>query len=658
MTARAGSVQAEPTAPGPSPLQVARLLQLDTYRAYWIGRLLTQTAQGALLYGLLILIVDRTDRGIFGSIFVLCSIIPSLVLGLLGGYVADRMPARAFMVSLNVVRALLVASLLRANADLPTIFLVTLGIWIVHQFFSPTEAALLARVTPPDRLSYGTSLSNLALTLAQVLGMVILAPLLLKLPDERFLFGVCAGLYLAGAAAYARIGRLSARDERVVRRQTFALRRGWQFALDDRPSFTALINEVLMGIGLATLVVIVPYYLESVLDTSAGNTVFVFAPAVLGLVIGLQFAPWIGRAIGPGRMSTIGLTGFLLVIAAFGLIDQVVALLREAQLPLGRIEASLGLSTRTSATMLLSVPAGFCSALTSVGARTVLLDRAPEGLRGQVLATQGVLGNAGALLPTLLAGLAIDVVGVRPVALLIALLLAAIAIASRVAGTRHEARTAREWSTPNPNVLPSDARMVQFVHHVQRLKDLRRQGWLDRGVQDPESVADHSWSVAFLAWLLARDRPDLERERVLVLGLVHDLPEVVAGDSTPFDGLRELSGDIPREYFLNVPEYSPEAKRAKSQAEAAALEQLLRPLPAALARDIRQAWEEYDAGETPEARFVRQVDKLETLLQAEAYRQEQPGIVVDSFWLGAKRDITDPRLVRIMDAIGRRAARR
>jgi hypothetical protein len=45
-------------------------------------------------------------------------------------------------------------------------------------------------------------------------------------------------------------------------------------------------------------------------------------------------------------------------------------------------------------------------------------------------------------------------------------------------------------------------------------------------------------------------------------------------------------------------------------------------------------------------------------LQAEAYRQEQPGIVVDSFWLGAKRDITDPQLVRIMDAIGRRAARR
>jgi MFS family permease len=417
------------------------LLRDRQFGAYWLARVLHQTAQGAILYGLLILIADRTDRSIYSSLFVACSIAPSLLFGLVGGWAADRLPQRLTLIVLSVLRVALIVTLLLNSVDLLTIFAVTLGIWTVHQLFSPTETAVLARLVPIDRLSNATSLSNLALTLSQVLGMVMLAPLLLKLSDPHFLFAAVAALYGSAAIFYVRMGRLPTRASDAGRRQPMSLRRGWDVTIADRPAFGAFIDAILIGVGLSTLVVVVPHYLVEVLSTNAGNTVFVFAPAVLGLVAGLQVAPMIGRAIGHGRLATIGIVGFALAIGCLGLVDQVVTVLRESNVDLDRLESSIGLSTRISATMLMSIPAGFFSAVTSVAARTVLLERSPEEARGQVIATQTTASNAVALVPTLIAGVAIDLVGVRPVALAIAALLLAGAVLGRRIGGGQETRT-------------------------------------------------------------------------------------------------------------------------------------------------------------------------------------------------------------------------
>jgi MFS family permease len=408
-----------------------RLLGQPKFRAWWVARLLSQTAQAALLYGLLILIADRTDKSIYSSLFVICSIVPALVFGLLGGWLADRLPQRLLMVVLDLVRAGLVVALLRADLDLAAIFAVTLGIWTVHQFFSPTESAVVARLVPSARIADANALSNLALTLAQVFGMVIIAPLMLKLPDERFLFGVCAVLYAAAGIVLIRMGRVPGREPGEKRRPPLSLRRGWHEVVADRPSLGAMIDAVLIGVGMSTLVVIVPYYLVTILDTGAGNTVFVFAPAVIGLVVGLQVAPPLGGLIGHARLATIGLIGFALMIACLGFIDQVVLALQESRVDLASIETRLGLSTRTTATMILSAPAGFFSAVTNVSARTVLLERAPEDARGQIFATQSTLANAIALVPTLTVGIAIDLVDVRVVAVVVALGLITGAIAGR-----------------------------------------------------------------------------------------------------------------------------------------------------------------------------------------------------------------------------------
>lgn len=140
------------------------------------------------------------------------------------------------------------------------------------------------------------------------------------------------------------------------------------------------------------------------------------------------------------------------------------------------------------------------------------------------------------------------------------------------------------------------------------LKALPRAGWLRVGVQAPESVAAHSWGVA---WLVANLCPaELDREKALVIALVHDLAEVRVGDITPHDGL---------------------APDEKDRLEREAFHALVQPMPNA--DELRQAFADY--GRTPEGRFVKACDKLDMALQAHVYAND--GVDTEEFIASALR---------------------
>jgi MFS family permease len=251
------------------------------------------------------------------------------------------------------------------------------------------------------------------------------------------------------AAGYA--ARLPALDEHVrdpadARRVSSlrgALLGGWRAARADHAVYEALANDVLIGVGMSALIVIMPLYLRRVLGTGAENTVFVFAPAALGLVLGLRYAPRIGRVFDERRTATFGLIGFACCVGALGFVTQIYAFLTESlRLPLDQIASIVRIPELVIVAMMISIPAGFGSALVSVTARALLLDRTPPTLRGQVLSTQMLLGNVGALGPTLLAGIAADLVGVEPIAVAIACLIAGGAVIAHAA--------ARPQPVPSP----------------------------------------------------------------------------------------------------------------------------------------------------------------------------------------------------------------
>ncbi len=201
------------------------------------------------------------------------------------------------------------------------------------------------------------------------------------------------------------------------------------------------------------------------------------------------------------------------------------------------------------------------------------------------------------------------------------------------------------------------AALVQFLYQIGRLKSLPRTGWLDRGVPaaEAESVADHSFRVALLAWLAALlPGATLSPDRVLKLAVIHDLAESLTGDTPPYDPAAIPPADetdVWHRFLQQRHIRDPARTAAKRAAEDAAMATLLADLPSPLATEIGSLWTEYQAQTTPEARFVKQADRLETFLQAREYLAADPGRPMASFAAEVAETITDPNLRSLRDAI-------
>ncbi len=133
---------------------------------------------------------------------------------------------------------------------------------------------------------------------------------------------------------------------------------------------------------------------------------------------------------------------------------------------------------------------------------------------------------------------------------------------------------------------------IEFIEAAERLKSTLRSAHTAAGRR--ESAAEHSWRLALLALALEDELEGLNRHQVLKLCLVHDLGEAVGGD---------------------VPAVEQVPGEDKSARERADMATLTSPLPVKVRDEIMALWEEYEAGHTPEARLVKGLDKLETLIQ-------------------------------------------
>jgi putative hydrolase of HD superfamily len=140
--------------------------------------------------------------------------------------------------------------------------------------------------------------------------------------------------------------------------------------------------------------------------------------------------------------------------------------------------------------------------------------------------------------------------------------------------------------------------LIDFFTEAGRLKRIPRTGWVECGVPDPESVADHSFRVALMAMILAEER-GLDVLRVVKMALIHDLAEAETGDLTP------VQKDV-----------DPQAAKRR---EDEVMKKLAERLPNKARVGVESAWREFAEGATPEARLVKDADKLEMVIQASEY---------------------------------------
>ena len=130
---------------------------------------------------------------------------------------------------------------------------------------------------------------------------------------------------------------------------------------------------------------------------------------------------------------------------------------------------------------------------------------------------------------------------------------------------------------------------------VLGLKEVDRAGWKRKGLTGVESVAGHSWGVAFLAMQICP--PELDRLRLIEMAICHDIAEVRIGDITPHDGVpAEEKVRIETEAMLDLSKGFPQGNR------------------------MLELYREYEAGVTAEARFLKLCDKLDMAFQSYVYQ--------------------------------------
>ncbi|XP_022946925.1 HD domain-containing protein 2-like isoform X3 [Cucurbita moschata] len=163
---------------------------------------------------------------------------------------------------------------------------------------------------------------------------------------------------------------------------------------------------------------------------------------------------------------------------------------------------------------------------------------------------------------------------------------------------------------PSSDIAASASSAIDFLTLCQRLKTTKRTGWVRRRVKDPESIADHMYRMGIMA-LISSDIPGVDRDKCIKMAIVHDIAEAIVGDITPFDGVLKLE---------------------KSRREQEALDHMCKLLGGgSRAKEISELWMEYENNSSPEAKIVKDLDKVEMILQALEYESEQ-GKDLDEFF--------------------------
>ena len=170
----------------------------------------------------------------------------------------------------------------------------------------------------------------------------------------------------------------------------------------------------------------------------------------------------------------------------------------------------------------------------------------------------------------------------------------------------------------------------KFFEKVLELKNVPRQGWKEKlEIDNPESVADHSYSTTVLSMILS-DMKGLDTEKIIRMALLHDLAESIIGDITP-DRIND---------------------KRKINIENKAMTQILENLPSNLSQQYIVLWDDFQKKSSKEANFLHEIDKLEMAFQAKFYLDK--GVSkgkLRSFFKTSNNEIKNKQLRNILSRI-------
>jgi len=198
--------------------------------------------------------------------------------------------------------------------------------------------------------------------------------------------------------------------------------------------------------------------------------------------------------------------------------------------------------------------------------------------------------------------------------------------------------------------------LLNFFLEVEKLKEMPRTGWVLAGIENPETIAEHSFSLSIISFLLA-EKKNLKPKRAIQTALFHELCERYAGDLTPFLYYPHLpKDDLERQKVLMkwarlCQKEKKKIGKIKFKKEGAALLKITKFLKPNLRDTILASWLDYEKGISKEGKFVRQLNRIDTLIQSIEYFGIEDIRVRTNWWEWAEEIVEDVLLLKFLKVL-------
>ncbi|HLI08680.1 MAG TPA: MFS transporter [Ktedonobacteraceae bacterium] len=414
------------------------LLKNRPFLLLWLAQLISQTAFNAANYGVIAVVTEITGSTTQVGIAIISFTLPAIPFSVLAGVYVDMLNKQLVLWVSNALRALamflIVLGLLWNPHTATILYILSFITSLIAQFFTPAEAASIPLLVGEERLVSAISLFNITLTLAQVIGFLLLGQLIaILIPAFSFVLGhhvvhvqplymlffvvgicylICTFLILGIPSNLLRGG------EHEMQKPPLELRQMWQtvvhdvresaiFVFEDRNLFLALFQVTFVSVVLLVIGELAGPFVQNVLHLPVQDLPVVFAPAGVGLILTALLMPRITRRLGKRRTMMIGSVttgiGFFLLPTGQMLFSFIPILSRWVLLYVAGLTFIMG-----AALDMLNIPA-----------QTVLQEHTSEDVRGRVFSFQSMLYNAGSIPVILFIGAIADTFGIDRVMYLI-----------------------------------------------------------------------------------------------------------------------------------------------------------------------------------------------------------------------------------------------
>ena len=386
---------------------ILKTLEVRSFFYLVTSEFFSQFSMNLFNFALLIVVFRIANSNTAVSGVVIAFTLPSLLFGILAGFLVDRWDKKKILFLTNILRALFVIPLAFFHNNLILIYVITFGVSTVTQFFIPAETPIIPRLVKKDLLLSANALFGMGIYASIFLAYAMSGPLLYIL-GERNIFSFLAILFLIAAlfTMLIKLGKIKAEEE-VYDKNSLSFKQEIKGVLNliakTRTLSHALFSLTLTQVLILALAVIGPGYAEHVLRIKVESFPVLFVtPAIIGLALG---AVLIGSFL--HKKSKASLSKFGLFLMGISILLLPYGSKFESRQIVHFINLYLPHILRINVVHIMVVLAfilGFATSFVFVPANTILQEETSDETRGKIYGVLNTLIGISSLIPVLIVG--------------------------------------------------------------------------------------------------------------------------------------------------------------------------------------------------------------------------------------------------------------